>query len=85
LNKVWLSPENSDSKTMIELARRMMINKYKCINMFFHSTSLKAGQSPYVTTVNDEVRFMARIKDFLSFTQEAGIKTVILSDLVTLA
>jgi peptidoglycan/xylan/chitin deacetylase (PgdA/CDA1 family) len=84
LNKVWLSPENSDSKAMIKLARRMMNNKYNLINMFFHSTSLKAGQSPYVKTVNDEVRFTNCIKDFLSFTQDAGIEPVTLSDLVTL-
>jgi hypothetical protein len=85
LNKVWLSPENSDSKAMIELARRMMINKYKCINMFFHSTSLKAGQSPAVKTENDSVRFMACIEEFLLFAKNVGIEPVTLSDLVTLA
>lgn len=85
LNKVWLSPENSDSKIMIELAKQMMNNNYEIINMFFHSTSLKAGQNPYVSTENDEARFMDCIKDFLSFTQDAGIEPVTLSDLVMLA
>ncbi|MFZ3137482.1 MAG: polysaccharide deacetylase family protein [Thermodesulfovibrionales bacterium] len=85
LNKVWLSPENSDSKTMIELTMQMMNNKYKLINMFFHSTSLKAGKSPYVRSENDEVRFTDCIKDFLSFTRDVGIEPVTLSDLVTLA
>jgi hypothetical protein len=84
LNKVWLSPENSDSKKMIQLTKRMMSNKYKIINMFFHSTSLKAGLSPYVKTENDEVKFINCIKDFLSFTRDAGIETITLSDSVTL-
>jgi hypothetical protein len=43
LNKVWLSPENSDSKKMIKLTQRMMCNGYRFVNLMFHSTSLKAG------------------------------------------
>ena len=80
LNNVWLSPENSDSKTMIALAERMMSSKYGIINMFFHSTSLKAGQSSVANTKNDGIRFMACIQDFLSFTQDAGIETITLSE-----
>src|SRR6185436_11212100 len=58
LNRVWLSPEMSDGKTMIKLAKRMMQNRFEIINLFFHSASLKAGLTPYSKTEENEKRII---------------------------
>jgi hypothetical protein len=84
LNKVWLSPEMSDSKTMIKLAKCMMKKKYKILNMFFHSTTLKAGLTDYVKSKDDETRFLINIKEFLVFAKNSGIESIKLSDSLNL-
>lgn len=85
LNKVWLSPEQSDSKHMIKLTKCLMKKNYRTINLFFHSATLKAGLTDYVKTNSDEKRFLQQIKEFLDFTNEVGIESIRLSDSVNLA
>ena len=80
LNKVWLSPEMSEAGEMIRLVRCLMKKKYQTINMFFHSTTLKAGLNDYVRSLDDERRFLMRIKEFLTFTRDEGIESVKLAD-----
>jgi len=80
LNKIWLSPELSDAKTMIKLTKRMIKNSYTLFNMSFHSTSLKAGLSPFVRTEEDEKDFLKRIGDYLAFSKDAGVGSATLSD-----
>ena len=80
LNKVWLSPENSDSKDMIKLAKSMKRKKYNLINMFFHSSTLKAGLTPFVKTSDDEKQFLQRIREFLIFARDEGIESIKLSN-----
>jgi hypothetical protein len=72
LNKVWLSPELADANSMIKLAKRMHKNDYPCVNMTFHSTSLLAGLSPFVRTVEMEKRFFQKIREFLEFVHISG-------------
>lgn len=84
LNKVWLSPEVCDSKEMIKLAQIFMRKNYKFINMTFHSSSLKYGLTPFVQTKEEEKRFLERIREFLIFTQDAGIESIKLSDSLSL-
>jgi hypothetical protein len=84
LNKVWLSPEQSDSKQMIKLTNCLIKKKYKIINLFFHSTALKAGLTDYVRTVSDEKRFIQQIEEFLAFTNRVGVESVRLSDAYSL-
>ncbi|HKZ57986.1 MAG TPA: polysaccharide deacetylase family protein [Thermodesulfovibrionales bacterium] len=76
LNKVWLSPENSDSKSMIALAKSMKRNNCNLINMFFHSATLKAGLTPFVKTRDDERQFLQCIREFLLFARDEGIKSI---------
>lgn len=83
LNKVWLSPETADSENMIELTRCMMRKKYDVINMFFHSSTLYEGMTPYVKTKSDEQRFMETIREFLVFVKSEGIQSVTLKDCIT--
>jgi len=80
LNKIWLSPELSDSNKMIRLIKRMMLNNYPLVNMMFHSTSLKAGLSPFVLTKDDEKRFLQHIKDVIIFTRINNIEPITLSE-----
>jgi len=80
LNKVALSPEISDSKNMIELAKCLIMKGYKVINMFFHSSSLRAGLNEFVITKSDEKQFFQRIKEFLAFTRDEGIESIKLSE-----
>jgi len=80
LNKVWLSPELSDGKTMIKLAQSMERNNYTIINMFFHSSSLKAGLTPYIKTKDDERKFLQTIREFLTFARDNGIDSIKLRD-----
>jgi len=84
LNRVWLSPEVADAKSMIRLARRMMANDYQLINLFFHTPALKRGLSPFVRTKDDEVKFLERIRDFLIFARDAGIRSIMLSEALSL-
>jgi hypothetical protein len=80
LNKVWLSPEESTAEEMIELSKAMIANGLEVLNLFFHSTSLKAGLSPYVRSEKDEEIFINRIARFLVFSQEAGFVSATLSE-----
>jgi hypothetical protein len=80
ISKVWLSPEVSDEKRMIQLAEQMRQNRYGVVNMFFHSTSLKAGLSPFVKSAADENRFRSRIREFLTYARDTGMKSVTLAD-----
>lgn len=80
LNKVWLSPETSTASEMIRLTKTMMNQGYHVANMFFHSTALMAGLSPFVKNRDEELKFIQRIEDFLIFTRHAGIESIKLSD-----
>lgn len=80
VNKVCLSPENSTGAQMISLARRMRDNGYPLLNMFFHSSTLTAGLTPFVRDRRDEDRFLGRTREFLAFVQEEGIESITLSE-----
>ena len=82
VNKVWLSPEVSDGETMIKLAKRMIKNNCPFLNMVFHSSTLKAGLTPFVQTEDDEKLFFQHIKEFLIFIRDAKIESIKLSDIV---
>ena len=80
LNRVWLSPEVADAKVMIQLARRMIANDYKLINLFFHSPALMQGLTPFVKSRADEIRFLGHIREFLVFARESGLLSITLSE-----
>jgi hypothetical protein len=80
LNRVWLSPEISDSEKMIDLTRSMIANRARVINMVFHSSSLKEGLTPFTRNKEDERQFIQRIRKFLIFARESGIESIKLSE-----
>lgn len=85
VNKVWLSPEQEEPQRGIKLAKRMERNQYPCINYFFHSSSLKAGLSPFVRDTKDERDFLKNIETFLIGAQQHSWKPVTLSEFALLA
>lgn len=80
LNKVWLSPENATGAQMIALARRMRDSGYPLLNLFFHSSTLMAGLTPFVRDRVDEERFRERIRQFLAYAQAEGFESITLSE-----
>jgi len=80
LNKVWLSPELSDAKSMLKLMQRLEARSVPVLNMSFHSTSLMAGLTPFVLTVADEISFLERIEAVLAFALEAEYKFLTLAE-----
>jgi hypothetical protein len=80
LNKVWLSPETSSCSQMIELTRTLIKRKCRIINMFFHSTALKAGISPFVRTMEEQTAFLTKIDRYLQFVRKCGISAIKLSE-----
>lgn len=80
VNKVWLSPERSNGQQMISLAKRMLKNNYQFINMVFHSSTLKAGLTPFVKSIDDEKRFLGNLEEFLVFSKDTGIESIKLCD-----
>lgn len=81
LSKVDLSPETSTSQNMIALAERMQELGFEFINLFFHSTSLMHGLSPFVKSREDEIDFLRSLENFLSFSSIAGMVPLTLSQL----
>jgi len=84
LNKVSLTPELYEGEQMIKLARRFLKDGHKVINMFFHSTTLKAGLTDFDKVNTDENLFLERIKDFLLFAKKSGIESIKLSETLKL-
>ena len=82
VNKIWLSPEISDERKMIQLTNSMRKNQYKFINMFFHSPTLTEGLTPFVKTQEEEIRFMARIEKFFEYLSVSNIRPIILSEML---
>jgi hypothetical protein len=80
LNKVWLSPEMSDGMEMIKLANSVKREGYVLLNMFFHSSSLKAGLTPFTKSVEDENIIMKRIEKFLEKMASNNVKSVTLRE-----
>lgn len=80
LNKVWLSPEVSDSKSMIGLVRSMLANRASIINMTIHSPCLQAGLTPYTRDEEGVRRLMTRIEELLIFVRKCGVESIRLSE-----
>jgi len=84
VNKAWLSPEVSDSRTMIRLAQTMRRNDYPILNLVCHSPALKAGLTPFTRTEDDEERLCQRLREFLVFARDTGIEPIRLSEVQNL-
>jgi hypothetical protein len=80
INFRLLSPEMSSGSNMIKLAKSFIKKGYAFLNMFFHSTSLLPGCSPFVKNENELEAFIGRIEMFLQFASEKSFEFAPLSD-----
>jgi len=80
INQVALSPEKSTATQMIALAQRMHLAGYPILNMFFHSSTLTAGLTPFVTSTEDERRLFESLAQFFAFARNIGFESVTLSE-----
>ena len=79
MNYRWLSPENTHVGDMIRLSRRVLGKGHPFLNMFFHSTSLGPGKSPFIKTEGDVDEMLGRIDAYLQFIRREKIMPVGLS------
>ncbi|WP_224981894.1 polysaccharide deacetylase family protein [Geomonas agri] len=80
LNKVALSPETATGPCMVMLARRLRALKIGYLNLFFHSTTLVPGLSPFNRSAGDTERFFASLETFLQYARETAIEFCTLSE-----
>ncbi len=80
LNKIWLSPENHSAYEMTRLTKRLMEKQFPYVNLTFHSPTLRRGLTPFVSTANDERRFLDRIRRYLEFAATTGLKSIGLAE-----
>lgn len=80
LNLASLCPESCNEMGMTGVAKVFKKKKFKVINMMFHSTSLKSGLNDFNRTSQEENRIFNRIKTFLQFAKDEGIKPLKVSD-----
>ena len=64
LKKIGLSPEWSNHKDMLELSRVFVRKGVPILNLFFHSTSLLPGLSPFVRSEEDLEKFYENLENY---------------------
>jgi hypothetical protein len=79
MNYRWLSPENSFIEDMIKLSRIVLKKGHPFLNMFFHSTSLIPGKSPFIRNESDVDEMLGKIGTYLEFAAGENIECVGLS------
>lgn len=80
VNKIWLSPETSSTEDLIELTKKLQAKNFSFINLVFHSSSLKAGLTPFVKTKTDQAQLLEKLKEFFEFTQRENISSITLNE-----
>ncbi len=71
LRKLRLSPELGNSSDMISCIDACLRRGHRVIHMFFHSSSLLPGASPYVLNESDEIVFYKNIEDVINYVKES--------------
>lgn len=82
LNFRWLSPELSNGKDMVALAKTCLLRSASYLNMSFHSTTLLPGKSPFVRTHAELESFLRNIEIILQFAANEGLVFANLSDVL---
>lgn len=80
VNKIWLSPETSSTADLITLTKKLQAKSFSFINLVFHSSSLKAGLTPFAKTKSEQTRLLETLRDFFEFTQDANITSITLKE-----
>ena len=81
LKKIWLSPELSGYNEMQHLSKVIIGLGVPVLNLFFHSTSLVPGLSPFIKTDSDRDAFFRTLELFFAWLQDNyNLKSVSLSE-----
>lgn len=80
INKVALSPEISLGRSMIDLAKRIESLGINHLNLFFHSTSLIKGFSPFNNNDNESNNIINSLIMFMEYAQRSQIESILLKD-----
>jgi hypothetical protein len=67
VNIVTLTPEGVSVQEQMSLVRSMIRQGYRTFVMHYHSSSLVAGNTKYVRSEAELVRFLGRIRDICRF------------------
>lgn len=70
MRKIQLSPELADASNMITLVKAALKRGHRVIHMYFHSSSLLPGGSPYVKNSDDEKKLYSNIERVFRYLQE---------------
>ena len=86
LKRIWLSPELSGYKEMQQLSRVTIRLGIPVLNLFFHSTSLAPGLSPFVKTDQGRRAFFTNLDLFFAWLRDNyELKPVFLSEYCQIA
>ena len=86
LKKIWLSPELSGYKEMQQLSKVTIRLGIPVLNLFFHSTSLAPGLSPFVKTSKARRLFLTNLDLFFTWLRDNyDLKPVFLSEYCQIA
>jgi len=81
MRKLQLSPELVDASNMITLVNACLKREHRVIHMFFHSSSLLPGGSPYVSNEDDEKAFYQNMADVINYLKvHADVKFCTLTE-----
>ena len=79
VRSVWLSPERETTARLIRLLRQSMRERCGIVNLFFHTSSLQVGCTPFVRTPDEKNQLLRSLSTILEFCQESGVRSVPLS------
>lgn len=82
LNRVILSPELCNGPSMIKLAKAVERRGYPFLNLFFHSTSIIPGCSPFVQDAAQLQQFFEALRTFMEYVRDRGIESILLKDTI---
>lgn len=77
--KIYLSPETSSFQDMIKISNYFLKKDVGILNLFFHSTSLKKGLSPFVRSEKQEIIFLKNLEKYFQYTKSIGARSAGLS------
>jgi aryl-alcohol dehydrogenase-like predicted oxidoreductase len=79
VRSVWLSPERETTGRLIRLLRQSMREGCGIVNLFFHTSSLQVGCTPFVRTQEERNQLLRSLATLLEFCRESGVKSIPLS------
>lgn len=80
VNRVPLTPELSSSSEMVALVERMQQQGHALMTMWFHSSTLMPGLTPYVRSEQEAERFLDKLREFFVSVRAMGIGSATLSE-----